>query len=135
MNRLETPITMEDNVNLGRIEVAPAAIAALVAEAVKECYGVVGMSSRGILGDLAGTLQRGSQRGVEVQVQNGQIVVDLYVIIEYGTRITEVAAGVMRRVRFTVENTVGLPVAAVNVHVQGLRISEPVTRPRSSNRP
>ena len=113
-----------DNTNLGRIEIAPSAIAALVAEAVKECYGVVGMSNRGLLGSLAGSLQRGSQRGVDVHLEEDRISVDIYVIVEYGTRITEVAAGVMRRVRFTLENVVGLPVEAVNVHVQGLRVSD-----------
>lgn len=120
----ETTIMTHDETNLGRIEVAPSAIAALVAEAVKECYGVVGMSSRSFLNDLAGSLQRSSQRGVEIDSDDEGIIVDLYVIVEYGTRITEVAAGVMRRVRFTVESTVGMPVKAVNVHVQGLRVSD-----------
>ena len=55
-------MTNEDT-NLGKIEVAPSAIAALVSEAVKECYGVVGMSSRGLLDDIAGSLQRGNRRG------------------------------------------------------------------------
>lgn len=121
-----------DDSSLGRVEVAPAAIGSLVAEAVKECYGVVGMASRTRLGDtlaslgtsLAGSAQRGSRRGIDVRIDDDGIVLDLYVVVEYGTRITEVAAGVMRRVRFTIENTVGLPVKAVNVHVQGLRVSE-----------
>ena len=115
---------MCDDTNLGRIEVASSAIAALVAEAVKECYGVVGMSSRGILNDLTASLQRGSQRGVEIHMEDEGVFVDIYVIVEYGTRITEVAAGVMRRVRFTLESKLELPIKAVNVHVQGLRVSE-----------
>lgn len=115
---------MRDDTKLGRIEVAPSAIATLVAEAVKECYGVVGMSSRSFLDDLATSLQRGSQRGIDVRMAGDGITVDIYVVIEYGTRITEVAAGVMRRVRFTLESKLGIPVKAVNVHVQGLRVSE-----------
>jgi uncharacterized alkaline shock family protein YloU len=113
-----------DDTSLGRIEVAPSAIATLVAEAVKECYGVVGMSSRSFLDDLAGSLHRGTPRGVDVHSKDGRLVVDIYVIVEYGTRITEVAAGVIRRVQFLLENTVGLPTEAVNVHVQGLRVSD-----------
>jgi len=121
---------MRDDTNLGRIEVAPAAIAALVDEAVKECYGVVGMSSRSFFNDLAGSLQRGSRRGVEIEMNAGGVAVDIYVIVEYGTRITEVAAGVMRRVSFVLESSLGVPVKAVNVHVQGLRVSEDHQSPR-----
>lgn len=109
---------------LGRVEVAPSAIATLVAEAVKECYGVVGMSGRGFLDDLAGSLHRGSPRGIDVQVSGERVIVDIWVVIEYGMRITEVADGIMRRVHFTLAQTLGLTVDAVNVHVQGLRVSE-----------
>lgn len=115
---------MHDDSNLGRIEVAPSAIATLAAEAVKECYGVVGMGSRSLLTDIAGSLQRNAPRGVDIQLDDNRVIVDVYVIVEYGTRITEVAGGVMRRVRFTLENTLGIPVEAVNVHVQGLRVSD-----------
>lgn len=120
---------MRDDTKLGRIEVAPSAIAALVAEAVKECYGVVGMSSRNFLDDLATSLQRGSQRGIEIRMDGDGIIVDIYVIVEYGTRITEVASGVMRRVRFTLESKLGIPIRAINVHVQGLRVSEEYAAP------
>lgn len=119
---VQTTMSVRDD-KLGRIKVSPAAISALVIEAVKECYGVVGMSSRGRLDELAGTLQRNSRRGVDVSQGDQGVIVDIYVIVEYGTRISEVAAGVMRRVHFTLHNTAGIPVEAVNVHIQGLRVS------------
>jgi uncharacterized alkaline shock family protein YloU len=111
---------------LGRIKVSPAAIAALVTEAVKECYGVVGMSSRSRLDDLAGSLHRSARRGVDISESEGDggVIVDVYVIVEYGTRISEVASGVMRRIHFSLTQTAGIPVQAVNVHVQGLRVSD-----------
>ena len=116
-------MTVRDD-KLGRIEVSHGAIASLVAEAVKECYGVVGMSRRSRLDELAGSLQRGSRKGVEIDEGEHGIVVDIYVIVEYGMRISEVAAGVMRRVYFTLTDAAGIPVQAVNVHVQGLRVSD-----------
>jgi len=109
---------------LGRIKVSPAAIAALVTEAVKECYGVVGMSSRSRLDDLAGSLHRSARRGVDISEGDNGVIVDVYVIVEYGTRISEVAAGVMRRIHFSLTQSAGIPVQAVNVHVQGLRVSD-----------
>ncbi len=126
----EVKTMTHDGGKLGRVEIAPAAIATLVAEAVKECYGVVGMSGRGFLDDLAVSLHRGSPRGIDVQVAGERVVVDIWVVVEYGVRITEVADGIMRRVHFTLEQTLGLAVDAVNVHVQGLRVSEPSTTAR-----
>ncbi len=109
---------------LGRIKVSPAAIAALVTEAVKECYGVVGMSSRSRLDDLAGSLHRSARRGVDISEGDNGVIVDVYVVVEYGTRISEVASGVMRRIHFSLTQSAGIPVQAVNVHVQGLRVSD-----------
>jgi uncharacterized alkaline shock family protein YloU len=109
---------------LGRIKVSPAAIAALVTEAIKECYGVVGMSSRSRLDDLAGSLHRSARRGVDISEGENGVIVDVYVVVEYGTRISEVAAGVMRRIHFSLTQSAGIPVQAVNVHVQGLRVSD-----------
>jgi uncharacterized alkaline shock family protein YloU len=58
-----------------------------------------------------------------VRIEADQIIIDLYVIIEYGIRISEVAHNIMRNVKFRVEKSLGVPVAQVNVHVQGLRVS------------
>ncbi len=113
---------MTESTRLGKIEISPTAIASLANHAVLKSYGVVGMSSR----NLAPLLGRDSKRGVKVQIENGEIVIGLYVIIEYGTRISEVAYNIMENVKFTVEKALGVPVAQVNVHVRGLRVSESV---------
>jgi uncharacterized alkaline shock family protein YloU len=114
---------MTDEKNLGRIEISPHAIATIAGEAVLRCYGVVGVASKNLIGGIADLLQPDRWgRGVDVQVRDGQVVVDLYVIIQYGTRISEVAHGVMHGVRYALEQALGIPVAEVNVHVQGLRM-------------
>jgi uncharacterized alkaline shock family protein YloU len=115
---------MTENTRLGKIEISPTAIAALANMAVLECYGVVGMSSTKLSDGIAELLHRDSRRGVEVRLEGERIVIDLYVIIEYGTRISEVAHNIMESVKFQVEKALGVPVAEVNVHVQGLRVSD-----------
>ena len=117
---------MPEATRFGRIEISPVAVATIAAQAVLECYGVVGISSRG----LAEVLHRSHRhRGVEVRFQDGApstrpaIIIDIYVIMEYGVRIMTVARNVMKRVKFTVEKALGVPVEQVNVHVQGLRVS------------
>jgi uncharacterized alkaline shock family protein YloU len=62
-------------------------------------------------------------RGIEVHYDGQNILIDLYVIIEYGTRITSVTNSVSNTVRYSVEKIIGMPVKEVNVHVRGLRIS------------
>ncbi len=113
---------MAESTHLGKIEISPAAVASLASHAVLKTYGVVGMSLR----NLVQILSRDSKRGVSVRIEGGEIVIDLYVIIEYGTRISEVAHNIMENVKFAVEKALGVPVSQVNVYVQGLRVSESV---------
>jgi uncharacterized alkaline shock family protein YloU len=110
---------------LGKIEVSPLAVASLASEVVLGCYGVVGLAPAGTLRDgLVEILQRdATHRGVEVHVREGSIIVDLYVVVEYGTRISEVTHNIMEAVKFRLEKSLGMPIYEVNVHVQDLRVS------------
>ena len=108
----------------GRIEVSPTAIASIANEAVLTCYGVVGTTAKGLAAGIANVLSRDSKRGIEVHIEDGRITIDVYVIIEYGTRISAVDLSVMNVVKFSVERALGIPIADVNVHVEGLRVSD-----------
>ena len=115
---------MTEKTDLGKIEVSPTAIASLASRTVLESYGVVGMCSRSLGSGLAELVRRDShKRGIEVRLEENEIIIDLYVIIEYGTRISAVAHNIMSSVKFNVEKSLGVPVAEVNVHVRGLRVS------------
>ena len=59
-------------------------------------------------------------QGVQMRIINNQIVLDVYVVLEYGLRISEIGHNIMSSVRFLVEKMLGVPVARVNVNVQGL---------------
>ena len=114
---------MTEEQQQGRIEISPHAIATIAGDTVLRCYGVVGVASKNLIDGLADILQPDRWgRGVDVHVCNGEIIVDLYVIVQYGTRISEVAHGVMNNVKYTLEQALGVPIAEVNVHVQGLRM-------------
>ena len=112
------------NTTLGRIDIAPRAVAHLASGAVIKSYGVVGMASPDLRGGIAELLNRDLHRGVRVQHVNDQFIIDLYVIIRYGLRISEVAHNIMRNVKYRVEKSLGIPVARVNVHVQGIRMPD-----------
>lgn len=108
----------------GRIDISSATIATITNQAVNQCYGVVGMSSKNLVNGIAQLLSRDNRRGVVVRVDGDQISIDVYVIVEYGVRIRVVAESIQQTVKFHVEKTLGLPVHAVNVFVQGLRMSD-----------
>jgi len=106
---------------LGRITIASTAIAQIVAETALECYGVVGMK-----GSLRGrvTRGRGHARGIEIgRDRDGGVTVDLHVVVEYGLNLAEVASSVRNRVAYEVGRLTGLPVLAVEVHVDAVRTS------------
>lgn len=107
----------------GTIEIAPNAIATLASHAVLQTYGVVGMASSNLATDIAASITRDPNRGITVRQEDSQIMIDIYVIIEYGTRIASVANSLINSVRYTIEQSLGVPVRQVNVHVQGLRVS------------
>lgn len=115
---------MAEESRSGKIEISPTAIASIASQAVLSSYGVVGIAPRNLMSGLAELLYRNSKRGVEVKLVDNQIVIDVYVVLEYGTRISTVAHNIMSSVKFSVEKALGVPVSQVNVHVQGLRVSD-----------
>jgi len=113
----------ENQPSLGRIEVSPTAIASIASEAMLTCYGVVGAANKNLSTGIANVISSNRKQGIEVHITEGQISIDAYVIIEYGTRIITVAHSVMNIIKFSVERALGVPISEVNVHVERLRIS------------
>ncbi|HEX6305631.1 MAG TPA: Asp23/Gls24 family envelope stress response protein [Anaerolineales bacterium] len=109
---------------IGSIHVSPRAVATIAYQAALESYGVVGLASKNIFNGLTNAIVKDPTHGVEVHYDGERIIIDVYIIIEYGTRIKSVANSVSNTVRFHVEKALGLPVSQVNVHVQGLRVSD-----------
>lgn len=106
----------------GRIEVFPSAVGAIAAHAALRCYGITGMAARGLRDGVAELLRRESvDRGVEVVETDGGLAIDVFVIVQYGIRISEVAHNLQEAVKFEVERSVNVPVVQVNVNVQGVR--------------
>lgn len=108
----------------GRIKVSPVAVAGVVGGAVLQCYGVVGIAGRRMKNGRAQMLNEDSYGdGIVVSMESETITIDVYVIVEYGTRISEVAHNIITTVGTAVRRTLGTVPVRVNVNVQGLRIS------------
>ena len=81
------------------------------------------MSSKNIVDGIARLLTRDGRRGIDVRVEEEEIVIDVYVIVEHGVRIRTVAESIQNTTKYHVEKVLGLPVREVNVFIQGLRLS------------
>jgi uncharacterized alkaline shock family protein YloU len=115
----------DETTPIGSVKISPRAIATIAYHAARQSYGVVGLTSKNLVGGLTQVLVKDPTYGVEVNYDGQNIIIDLYVVIEYGTRIKSVASSVRNTVRYHVEKALGMPVSEVNVHVRGLRISDP----------
>jgi uncharacterized alkaline shock family protein YloU len=109
----------------GRVIISEEVLATIAGMAAVECYGLVGMASRKIKDGLVELLGRENvSRGVEVTVRDNDLYVNLHIIVGYGVKISEVAHNVMEKVKYSIERTTGLPVARVNITVQGVKVSK-----------
>ncbi|HVB61489.1 MAG TPA: Asp23/Gls24 family envelope stress response protein [Ktedonobacteraceae bacterium] len=106
---------------LGKIEVLPSAIRTIAVQATSSCYGVVGLTRPRLRNGRAILLplERGSE-GIQVRIVHDQVHVEVYVALEYGLRMSEIAHTIMSMVKFSIEKMLDVPVARVNVNIQGL---------------
>ncbi|UQS83465.1 Asp23/Gls24 family envelope stress response protein [Bombilactobacillus thymidiniphilus] len=110
----------------GNIAVSNEVIASIVGVAATDIYGIVGMASKSQIRDgMNMILNRDNYtRGVVVRQEGDDTVVDVYIIVGYGVKISEVCRNVQNRVKYNLETMLGAPTAKVNVIVQGVKILE-----------
>ena len=114
----------EPQVPTGRVEIAENAIAHTINEAVLSCYGVVDVGPQSLGSAISRRLRiTSSPKGIDVVNNDGRLLIEVSIVVEYGTPIFTVAQNVMQTGKFQVENLLGMPVDRVNVNVDGLRVS------------
>ena len=104
----------------GSIHISEEVIASIAYDAMREIEGV-GAMSQNMTEQLTEqfTGKKGT-RGVRAEVQSGEIVVDVYLMVKYGFTIPDVAKKVQDAVGTAVGNMTGYSVKTVNVHVSGI---------------
>ena len=103
------------------IKIANDVVAVIAGVAVAEVPGVASMSG-GFAGGITEVLsgKKNLSKGIKVEADEKEVRIDVNIIVEYGTRIPDVAFEIQNRVKKSVENMTGLKVEEVNVHVQGV---------------
>ncbi len=103
------------------IQISNDVVAVIAGVAVSEVPGVAGMAG-GFAGGITEVLsgKKNLAKGIKVEVTGTQAKIDVNIIVEYGSRIPDVAFEIQNRVKKAVESMTGLKVEEVNVHVQGV---------------
>ena len=103
------------------IQISSDVVAVIAGVAVSEVQGVAGMAG-GFAGGISEVFsgKKNLAKGIKADINAGKAKLDVNIIVEYGSRIPDVAFEIQNRVKKAVENMTGLVVEEVNVHVQGV---------------
>lgn len=116
---------INSNEKHGQVIIADEVVSIIAGLAATEVKGVAGMSGNTIAGGIATILGRKNlSKGVKTQVGEKEAVVDLYIIVEYGAKIPEVAYEIQEKVKTAIETMTGLNVVDVNIHVTAVNIEK-----------
>lgn len=111
---------LKDN---GSINYSEDVIANIVGVSTMECYGVVGMASKNATDGLWELMRSENlSRGVKVHSKDNELTIELYIIVEYGTKISVIANNIIQKIKYNIENYTGLRVSSITVNVQGVRV-------------
>ena len=126
-DRIENNETNEIEEGNNGIKIANDVISVIAGVAVSEVQGVASMAG-GFAGGISQVFsgKKNLSRGIKVEADEKEVKIDVNIIVEYGTRIPDVAYEIQNRVKKSVENMTGLKVAEVNVHVQGVKTEKDV---------
>lgn len=110
--------------DLGTVELTTEVIATVVGGAVTDNYGVVGMASKNQLKDNWNEILKKDNysRGVVIHTEDDRVSIDIYIFVNYGTKISEICRNVQAKVQYDLKQLLGISVDAVNVYVQGVRV-------------
>ncbi|AAM24515.1 putative alkaline shock family protein YloU [Caldanaerobacter subterraneus subsp. tengcongensis MB4] len=121
---MEENVKNFENQELGSVKISEEVVSIIAGLAATEVPGVAGMSG-GVVNGISEILGRKNlSKGVKVEVGDKEATIDLYLIVDYGVRIPEVAWNVQENVKNAVENMTGLKVVEVNIHVQGVSMEK-----------
>ena len=117
----EAPIVEEEETEIGNIKISVDVVATIAGIAASQTKGVAGMYSSfaGGIAEMLGA-KKNPSKGVKVDMSENSVKIDLYIVVEYGVRVPELAWEIQEGVKNSVETMTGLGVDKVNIHIEGV---------------
>jgi len=117
-------LNVSNDTGLGKVEIAPEVIEVITGIAASEVEGISSMRGS-FASDVVEKFGRKSHsKGVKVELTNHEIIIDLYVVIDFGVSIPKVAEKLQTNIRQTLMNMIALEVSEINVHVVGIQMEQ-----------
>lgn len=111
------------NTQVGNISIDTEVIAQYAGSVAVECFGIVGMSAVNMKDGIVKLLKRESiTRGISVEIDDNQLILDFHVIVSYGVSIQAVSDNLISNVKYKVEEFTGLTIEKINIYVEGVRV-------------
>ena len=119
-------MSLEINNEFGHVSISDDVIASGAGGAAVSCYGIIGMASKNQVKDGITEILRKENyaKGIVVKKDEEKLVIDLYIIVMYGTKISEIANNVQSSVKYQIEKTLGVKVNAINIYIQGIKVNK-----------
>jgi uncharacterized alkaline shock family protein YloU len=116
-------MSLKQSNDYGDILIDNEVIASIAGISTTECCGIAGMAAKNVKDGIVHMLRKDSvTKGVKLSIKGNTIIIDLHIIVEYGTNIFAVADTIISNVKYKVEESVGLSVGQVNIFVDGVRV-------------
>ena len=119
-------MALEINNDLGHVSISDDVIASVAGGTAVSCYGIIGMASKNQVKDGITEIlgKENYSKGIIVKKDDGKLVIDLYIIVMYGTKISEIANNVQSSVKYQIEKTLGVKVNEINIYIQGIKVNK-----------
>ncbi|APC48336.1 Asp23/Gls24 family envelope stress response protein [Virgibacillus halodenitrificans] len=108
--------------NLGQVEIAPEVIEVIAGIAATEVDGLYAMRGNFATGVVERFGKKAHSKGVKVELTENGVLIDLFVILNYGTSIPQTAQKLQTNIRQTLKNMTALEIDEINVHVVGIQM-------------
>ena len=111
----------EDEETIGNIKISVEVVSTIAGIAASEIHGVSCMYTSFVDG-VAQRLgaKRNNTKGVRVDMSSNSVNIDLYIVVDYGIKIPELAWEIQENVKNSVETMTGLKVSKINIHIEGI---------------
>ncbi|MUK87168.1 Asp23/Gls24 family envelope stress response protein [Ornithinibacillus sp. L9] len=117
-------VNVSENTGLGKVEIAPEVIEVITGIAASEVDGLYSMRGNFATGVVERFGKKTHSKGVKVELGDNGIVIDLFVVLDFGVSIPEVAQKLQENIRQTLKTMTALEIAEINIHVVGIQMEK-----------
>lgn len=117
-------LNVSDDPGLGKVQIAPEVIEVITGIAASEVDGISSMRGSFATDVVERFGKKSHSKGVKVELTQNGVIIDLYVVLDFGVSIPKVAEKLQTNIRQTLKNMTALEVSEVNVHVVGIQMGQ-----------